>query len=167
MTRAYVDASCLVAIALGEAQATALARRLVRYDELLASNLLEAELRATLSRERVDLDADLLTWLDWVFPDRPLTAEISRVLSAGYLRGADAWHVACALFMADDPRELAFLTLDERQRAVAAERRGLDDRIRELEERGVIVRSPGRRGKLRPIARRPGALERFLRERDE
>lgn len=42
----------------------------------------------------------------------------------------------------------------------------LDERIRELEERGVIVRVATRRGKLRPIAQRPGALKRFLAERD-
>ena len=52
-------------------------------------------------------------------------------------------------------------------RPIAPAPQTFDDRIRELEERGVIVRSPGRRGKLRPIARRPGALARFLRERDE
>ena len=44
--------------------------------------------------------------------------------------------------------------------------RTLAERIRELEARGVIVRSAGRRGTLRPVARRPGALKRFLRERD-
>jgi hypothetical protein len=42
----------------------------------------------------------------------------------------------------------------------------LDERIRELEERGVIVGSGKPRGKLQPIARRPGALKRFLAERD-
>ena len=89
-----------------------------RY-ELFASNLVEAELRAAAARERVELDADLLTWLDWVLPDRPLTDELTRVLSAGYLRGADAWHLACALYLAGDPADLPFLTLDGRQRVVA------------------------------------------------
>ncbi len=119
MTRAYVDASCMVAIAFGERGARALARRLGRFEELFASNLLEAELRAASVREGVELDADLLTWLDWVLPDRPLTAELTSVLSAGYLRGADAWHVACALYIAADPVDLPFLTLDDRQRSVA------------------------------------------------
>jgi len=48
-----------------------------------------------------------------------LSVEMSRVFSAGYLRGADAWHLACALFYADDRTSLTFLTLDARQREVA------------------------------------------------
>ena len=119
MARAFVDTSCLVAIALGERGAPAVAARLKRFEELFATNLLEAELRAALIRERVALDPDVLTWLDWIFPDRPLTQEISRVLAAGYLRGPDAWHVACALYMSEDPKEVSFLTLDRTQRAVA------------------------------------------------
>jgi uncharacterized protein with PIN domain len=119
LRRAFVDTSCLVAIALGERGAAAVAARLKRFEELFASNLLEAELRATVTREGVAIDPDVLTWLDWVFPDRPLTQEISRVLAAGYLRGADAWHLACALHMTQSPAEVTFLTLDRRQRAVA------------------------------------------------
>jgi len=119
LARAFVDTSCLVAIALGERGAPAVAARLKRFEELFASNLLEAELRATLTRERVALDPDVLTWLDWIFPDRPLTQEIYRVLAAGYLRGADAWHVACALHMSEEPKAVTFLSLDGPQRAVA------------------------------------------------
>jgi prevent-host-death family protein len=52
-------------------------------------------------------------------------------------------------------------------RQIRQKPRTLDERIQELEERGVIVPTAGRRGTLRPIARRPGALKRFLRERDE
>ena len=37
----------------------------------------------------------------------------------GYVRGADLWHLACALYVAASPGELTFLTLDERQRTVA------------------------------------------------
>ena len=44
---------------------------------------------------------------------------------------------------------------------------GIEDHLRRLEERGAIVRSEERRGTLRPIARKRGALSRFLRERSE
>ncbi len=43
---------------------------------------------------------------------------------------------------------------------------GLDDRVRRLEDRGVVVRPAVREGKLRRIVRRPGALERFLADRN-
>lgn len=115
----YVDTSCLVAIAFGERGAPALARRLEQFDELVAANLLEAELRAAFIREAAELDPALLDAISWIVPDRPLHAEIARVLAAGYVRGADCWHLATALYLAAEPAEIAFLTLDERQLAVA------------------------------------------------
>jgi len=48
---AYVDTSCLVAIAFEEPGADAVAARLLRFDRRFSSNLLEAELRSTLLRE--------------------------------------------------------------------------------------------------------------------
>jgi hypothetical protein len=116
---AYVDTSCLVSIALGERGSVALERRLSTFGEFIASNLLEAELRATLAREGVVLDPDFLADISWILPARPLGVEIERVLAAGYLRGADCWHLAAALYLADDPAEITFLTLDDKQREVA------------------------------------------------
>jgi len=116
---AYVDTSCLVAIAFGEKGATALGRRLERFDELLSSNLLEAELRASFVRENVEPDASYLDSIGWILPDRPLSQEMSAVLAAGYLRGADLWHLACALYVVDRPRDMSFVTLDSGQWAVA------------------------------------------------
>jgi predicted nucleic acid-binding protein len=119
MKPAYVDSSCLVAIAFGERGGAALARRLESFDCLLASNLLEAELLTAFLREGVAPDQPMLGSITWVLPDRPLSREITTVLSAGYLRGADLWHLACALYLAESPRELPFITSDERQAAVA------------------------------------------------
>jgi len=42
----------------------------------------------------------------------------------------------------------------------------LADRIAELADRGVLTPPVGVHGAPRPLARRPGALERFLSERD-
>ena len=120
MTFAYVDSSCLVAVAFDEPGARKLAARLRRFDRLFSSNLLEAELRSALVREGADGHIeDLLSWLTWVYPNRPLTPEYARITTAGYLRGADLWHLANALFLAPDPTDLSFLTLDGRQGAVA------------------------------------------------
>lgn len=119
MNAAYVDTSALVALEFAEPGAEALAERLASLDARYASNLLEAELRAALRREERPLDSALLSWMDWVLPDRPLTAEIGEVQAAGYVRGADLWHLACALYLASDPGELVFITLDQRQAEVA------------------------------------------------
>jgi predicted nucleic acid-binding protein len=119
VSAAYVDTSCLVAIAFAEPGYKAVASRLDRFDHLFASNLLEAELRAAFRREKIKSDGALLGSVSWVFPDRALTAEIEAVLIAGPVRGADAWHLACALYLSPDPRELTFLTMDRRQARVA------------------------------------------------
>ncbi len=120
MKVAYVDTSCLVAIAFGERGSKALAKRLQGFDRLLSSNLLEAELLSALAREKTKGDpGHLLSNLDWLLPDRPLTPEYSRVLTAGYVRGADLWHLACALYVAPKAEELHFVTLGKRQKKVA------------------------------------------------
>ena len=120
MTVAYVDTSCLVAIAFGEQGTESLARRLEAYDEVVSSNLLEGELRSALTREEVDDDGGLLEWVGWILPDRRLTAEFQRVLSVRYVRGADLWHLATALYVAESPADMDFLTLDSAQREAAA-----------------------------------------------
>lgn len=121
MNLAYVDTSCLVAIAFDEPGATRMAARLQRFDRLFAANLVEAELCSALTREGADgRGIPMLSWLTWIYPDRPLTAEFARITALGYLKGADLWHLANALFLTPDGKEMAFLTLDKRQKDVAA-----------------------------------------------
>ncbi len=119
MKVAYVDTSWLVAVAFDEPGGRKWGRTLAGYDVLVSANLLEAEFRSTLAREEVEGGDPVLARLSWVLPDRPLTTEIERVLQVRYLRGADLWHVATALFLADDPGGLDFLTLDGSQAAAA------------------------------------------------
>ncbi len=119
MKAGYVDTSCLVAIAFDEPERAEVASRLGDHDMLLSSNLLEAEFRAALARESADLDEALFSWITWVLPDRPLSAEITRVLGTAYLRGADLWHLSMAIYVTPDPTDLTFLTLDRRQKEVA------------------------------------------------
>lgn len=94
-------------------------RQLAAFNTVFASDLLEAELRSACRREKVDMEMRLLDELEIVFPTRTLSLEITRVLDAGYVRGADCWHLATALYLAPDPGQLTFVTLDERQREVA------------------------------------------------
>lgn len=115
-----MDSSVLVGHAFGERRAAAPLRRMRRFDRAISSPLLEAELLAALERERQTLDERWLAGITLVQTDRPLRPEIEVVLRAGYLRGADCWHLATALYAAGDPASLTFLTLDERQRDVAS-----------------------------------------------
>ena len=119
MKAGYVDTSCLVAIAFDEPERTEVASRLGEHEMLLSSNLLEAEFRAALARESADFDDALFSWITWVLPDRPLSAEITRVLGTAYVRGADLWHLSTAIYATSEPADLTFLTLDQRQREVA------------------------------------------------
>ena len=120
MRVAYIDTSTLVAIAFNERGAAAFARRLDEFSRLLSSNLLEAELRAAFTREGHRFEPRLVSGIEWVLPDRPLTHEFEKVLQVGYVRGADLWHLATALYLAREPSEISFVTLDDRQRTVAA-----------------------------------------------
>ncbi len=61
----------------------------------------------------------MLSSITWVIPARPLTNEFNRILGEGHLRGADLWHLACALLIAPDVRDLSFLTTDSLQKEVA------------------------------------------------
>jgi predicted nucleic acid-binding protein len=115
----YVDTSCFVAVLFNEPGSAALQKKLAGFDELFASNLLEAELRSVCVREKVELDESVFESMSWVLPDRPLRDEMRRCVVAGYVRGADLWHLACALYLTASPSELSFITLDERQRRVA------------------------------------------------
>ncbi len=120
MRVAYVDSSVVVAIAFNEPEAARLVTNLGSFARLLSSNLLEAEFESVCLREGVtNPTPDYLSAISWVFPSRPLTAEVKRVAGAGYLRGGDLWHVACALFVSADPSQISFLTLDERQKKVS------------------------------------------------
>jgi predicted nucleic acid-binding protein len=120
LKQAYVDTSWLVAIAFGE-EGSEKATKLLRSDlRVVASNLLEAELRSAFLRENVEEDAGgILEGIGWILPDRSLAPELGRVFESGLLKGADAWHLACALYLDPDASALAFLTRDTAQRRVA------------------------------------------------
>jgi predicted nucleic acid-binding protein len=117
---AYVDSSAIVTVGLGERGWEAVAAQLDRFDPLWSADLMEAEVRSTFAREGLAFPATLLSSIERIHPDRRLEPEIARVFERGYLKGADAWHLAVALSVAEDPGEITFITLDERQREVAA-----------------------------------------------
>ncbi len=115
----YVDTSVIVAITLGENGADAVLQK-VRPFQLVAAPLLEAEWRSACHRDGIAADPALLREIEWIVAPGELSSQLTRVFEAGYLRGADAWHLATALYLAPDPGELTFLTLDQRQGDIAA-----------------------------------------------
>ena len=119
MSTAYVDSSSLVALAFNEPGGKVVRDKLNRYSRVVSSNLLEAELRAAYSREGVPFPPRMVANIEWILPTRPIGKEIETVLSVEYVRGADLWHLACALYITNRTSELAFVTLDQRQRDVA------------------------------------------------
>lgn len=119
MNDAFIDSSVVVSLVLREPTAAAMRRRLAAFNVVYASDLVEAELRSACRREQIAVDMRLLRDVEVIFPDRTLRREMERVLEAGYLRGADCFHLATALFLARDPSRLTFVTLDAQQREVA------------------------------------------------
>ena len=118
---AYVDGSALLSIIFEESSGSSTARRLARFSRLISSTLLEAEVRAALYRAGQDYDPRWLSDIVWIYPVRPLSAEIAATLQVRYLRSGDLLHVATALYaVRNNGVELAFITLDNNQREAAA-----------------------------------------------
>ena len=116
---AYIDSSAILAIEFREDGYQGVSDRIGEHADIVASNLVEAEIRAVAARERRTFNQPLRSNITWIYPNRPLTREFDRVLRVGYLRGADLWHVAVALYAFPDPSQISFITLDERQLEVA------------------------------------------------
>ena len=116
---AYVDTSYLLAGALAEPSEHHVAHRLHDFVQLVSSRLLEAEFRSAFRRISKPPELAFLEMVEWADADHPLSSEIERVLEVDYLRGADCWHVATALYVTGGAPGATFLTLDLRQRAVA------------------------------------------------
>jgi predicted nucleic acid-binding protein len=115
---AYADASVFACLAFREPEAARIRRRLSRFETVVTSVLTEAELASALHREGVALPDTPLRGAQLLGAPDPLSQEIQEVIGAGYVRGADCWHLAVALNYSPD-RDLTFLTLDRAQRAVA------------------------------------------------
>ena len=122
MRTAYLDTSFCIAIAFGEPGAARLRRILAAHDRVLTSDLLLAEAFAAAAREGIEIELlrPALRAITLVLPSRSLDEEMGEALEFGRLRGADLWHVACALFVAGPARsDIAFLSRDATQRTVA------------------------------------------------
>jgi hypothetical protein len=122
LSAAFIDTSAFLSHVFEEPRGDSLHWSLGSFESLYASNLLEAEAHSAASRAGFSVAPleERLSDLRWVYPDRPLSREIRLVSLAGVsLKGADLWHLACALYLAGDPKGFPFLTLDDRQAEAA------------------------------------------------
>lgn len=113
----YVDSSVIVAIMFEELAAPRARIILDKATELVSANLLESEVYSAANREGRSLEtaAQFIRSISLFFPDRLLSHEHDLIFTKGYARGADAYHIACALFLDPDRRDLHFATLDRDQ----------------------------------------------------
>jgi predicted nucleic acid-binding protein len=119
MSAIYVDTSILVAMFFeGPTRYPSL---LQEIDTLMSSALIEAEFLSVIAREKADINAGLryLKQISLVAPDRSLSKELEYIFSKSYVRGADAFHLACALYLDPKGSELKFLTADKQQEKAA------------------------------------------------
>ena len=57
--------------------------------------------------------------------------------------------------------------MNEETRATPGDRQTLEERLNDLERKGIIVSSGQPKAALKPLGKRPGALKRFLDDRNE
>lgn len=117
----YIDTSVLIAILFQEPSAVRYQQVLGKAAVILSSYLLEAEIFSAVARERVDFDL-AERYLDNVslfLPDRSLRGEYLTIYQNTYCKGADAHHIACAMYLGMNQKDLGFLTADKKQAAVA------------------------------------------------
>ena len=121
-TIAYIDSSVLVGILFREPGWKDVLRRIRRFSRLISSNLIEAEVLAAAKREQISL-AGVITALDSIdklSSHGSLLNELREILDQLYLRGADAYHLACAAASAGPhQKDLYFITLDQSQKLAA------------------------------------------------
>ena len=117
----YVDSSVIVGILFCEKESPAWIRYINSCDEVISANLTEAEVLSAATRESISLDSakSLLDAISLIQPDRTLRKEYERIFSSGYCRGADAFHIACALYLDPEAKEIIFFTVDKQQEKVA------------------------------------------------
>ena len=120
MKPAYIDTSLLIGLKFQRLPLPTM-RRIEKY-ELFAGELVIAEMLAFGTREAIPEGQlwEALKGLSWVIPEGSLASELTRIAHSGYARGADLWHLACACYLSPIAGDLAFLTLDKRQRDLAS-----------------------------------------------
>lgn len=115
----YVDSSALLGLILGDQ--SVVSRELLEEQQVVGSYLIEAEVFSACTREsyEIQMAVELLERITLISPVRSLRPEYNLIFQSGYLKGADAFHLACALFLDPTCKNLTFVTADKPQAVIA------------------------------------------------
>ena len=121
MRTVYLDSSVLVALLFEETLPKRYDRWLDFKGSYYSSYLLEAEIYASAAREGFSLEkaGEFIERVSLIIPEGSLKKEYLRIFGMGYCRGADACHLATALYLDPTAENLVFLTADEKQANMA------------------------------------------------
>lgn len=116
----YIDTSVAIAYLLKE-QGSEKLIEIFESDTLISSGLFEAEFLAICKRESVPNEKveAFLNKIKISYPTYSLKNELDKILDVGYCRGADLYHIACALDLDSTQKHLEFFTLDLEQKKAA------------------------------------------------
>ncbi len=120
MSWAYIDSSVLIATLLEDHPKPQLDKFWGSAERFISSYLLQAEVFSAVKREKADMQLAALEIkkIGFVRTDS-LAEELMEIFKAGYVRGADAFHLATALWIRGKHKDLKFITLDEKQKEIA------------------------------------------------
>lgn len=115
----YIDSSVLLGM-LFDDQETEFLKKMPAA-QTVSSHLLEAEVLSACFRDNIETHkaVSLLNEIDLITLDRSLVGEYNLIFQSGYLKGADAFHLACALFLDPTCKNLTFVTADKPQAIIA------------------------------------------------
>jgi predicted nucleic acid-binding protein len=116
----YIDASAIAGLLMGEPSAQALLAKVDANSLRYSSPLLEAEVLSVAKRENIGFEsvAEFLDRIVYV-QTQSLRTQLEEVLEVGYLREADAYHLATAVFLDSKRDNLVFVSLDQNQKKLA------------------------------------------------
>ena len=120
MSWAYVDSSVVIATLCGEIAPKVATNIWNSADNFVSSFLLEVEVLSVAKREGLDFQQVQRELLNvGLVRTGSLQSECRQILGIGYLRGADLFHLASAIWIQGKYSDLSFLTLDKKQRDLA------------------------------------------------
>lgn len=119
--RIYVDTSVVIGVYFREKEYQRMRTTLSEAADVLSSSLLVAEMASTFKREEIDMVflEPCVQSISIYYPNASLLPYYKKILTQGYCRGANLFHLACAMQLDPEVKELSFATHDSQQKKLA------------------------------------------------